>query len=39
LLKIAEQPLFILLSIAIIGVGYYLSHHFSKMSGIEDIDK
>lgn len=36
LVKAFEQPLFIVLSIVILGFGYYLSHRFGKLSGLEE---
>jgi uncharacterized membrane protein YdjX (TVP38/TMEM64 family) len=39
LVKIQDQPLYILLSIIIVLVAYYLSHHMKKSSGIDSIHK
>lgn len=37
LVQIQDQPLFILLSIIVVLVAYYLSHHMKKKSGIDNI--
>jgi len=39
LVQIQDQPLFVLLSIFIVLVAYYLSHHMKKSSGIDNIHK
>lgn len=39
LVQIQDQPLFVLLSIVIVLVAYYLSHHMKKSSGMDNIHK
>lgn len=37
LIKITENPVYIVVSILILGIAYYLSHRYGKLNGLDDL--